>query len=152
GRLADPGDHDGQFATLTRARDAVRALRRTQAPPRPVRVVLRAGTYTLDRPLEFGSLDSGTKDAPVVYTAAKGEKGVLSGGRRLGGGHWEQLRGRKVWVVDVPEVKSGKWRFHQLFVNGERRPRTRLPREGFYRVESVPDYDASQSGDDQHNN
>jgi hypothetical protein len=152
GRLAAPGDQDGPFATLARAREAVRALRRTQAPPRPVRVVLRGGTYALDQPLEVGPLDSGTKDAPVVYAAAEGEKVVLSGGRRLVGGHWGQLKGRKAWVVDIPEVKAGKWGFQQLFVSGERRPRTRLPKEGFYHIEAVPDYDASQPDDDQHNN
>src|SRR5438034_792102 len=121
GRLAAPRGQDGPFATLARARDAVRALRRTQAPPRPVRVVLRGGTYFLDRPLEFGPLDSGTKDASIIYAAAEAEKVVLSGGRRLEGGRWGQLKGRKAWVVDIPEVKAGKWDFHQLFVSGERR-------------------------------
>ena len=36
GRLAAPSAKDGPFATLARARDAVRALRRRQAPPRPI--------------------------------------------------------------------------------------------------------------------
>jgi parallel beta helix pectate lyase-like protein/glycosyl hydrolase family 141 len=152
GRLAAPSGKDGPFATLERARDAVRALRRSQAPPRPVRVVLRGGTYYLDRTLDFGPPDSGTKEAPVIYAAADGETVTLSGGRRLEGGHWGELKGRKVWVVDLPEVKAGKWDFHQLFVSGERRTRTRLPKEGWSRVESVPDYDASQPDDDQHNN
>jgi hypothetical protein len=35
---------------------------------------------------------------------------------------------------DLPEVKEGKWCFTQLFVNNRRRPRTRLPKDGFYRV------------------
>ncbi len=61
GRLSTPGEKDGPFATVARARDAVRASRRTQAQPRPVRVVLRGGTYFLDRPLEFGPEDSGTE-------------------------------------------------------------------------------------------
>lgn len=36
-------------------------------------------------------------------------------------------------------MKKGSWRFRQLFVNGERRPRTRLPNEGEYQVEALPD-------------
>ena len=40
----------------------------------------------------------------------------------------------------MPEVKEGQWRFRQLFVNGARRPRTRLPRQGEYRIESLPGY------------
>ena len=105
-----------------------------------MRVVLRGGTYYLDEPLEFGPEDSGRRDAPVVYAAAAGEKVVLSGGRRLTGGRWGEVNGRKAWIVDIPEVKEGKWRFRQLFVNGDRRPRTRLPKQGEYRIESLPGY------------
>ena len=43
GRLADPGDKDGPFATLARARDTVRALLKTNREPRPISVVLRGG-------------------------------------------------------------------------------------------------------------
>ena len=86
GKLADPGKGDGPFATITHARDAVRALHKSQLEPRTVRVVLRGGTYYLNSPLEFGPEDSGTEQAPVVYAARAGEKVVLSGGRPLGGG------------------------------------------------------------------
>jgi len=140
GRLADPGENDGPFATAARARQAVRALRKTWKEQRPVRVVFRGGTYYLDEPLEFGPEDSGAEKAPVVYAAAAREKVVLSGGRRLEGGRWGEVNGRKAWVVDIPEVKEGQWRFRQLFVNGERRPRTRLPKQGEYRIESLPGY------------
>jgi hypothetical protein len=140
GRRADPGQGDGPFATVTRARDAVRDLLRGRKEARPVRVVLRGGTYHLDAPLELGPEDSGTEKAPVVYAAAAGEEVVLSGGHRLGGGRWGEANGHKVWMVDLPEVKQGRWRFRQLFVNGARRTRTRLPRRGEYRIESLPDY------------
>jgi hypothetical protein len=103
-------------------------------------VVLRGGTYFLDAPLEFGPEDSGAEGAPVVYAAAAGEKAVLSGGRRLDGGRWGEVNGRKAWVVVIPEVKEGGWRFRQIFVNGTRRPRTRLPKRGEYRIASLPDY------------
>jgi hypothetical protein len=102
--------------------------------------VLRGGTYYLDSPLEFGPEDSGTEQAPVVYCAAAGEKVVLSGGRRLENGRWGEVNGHKAWVADIAEVKAGTWRLRQLFVNGERRPRTRLPKQGEYRIESLPGY------------
>lgn len=140
GRLADPGENDGPFATVARARDAVRALLNTQREPRRVRVVLRGGTYFLDSPLEFGPEDSGRQKAPVVYAAVAGERVVLSGGRRLDGGRWGEVNGRKAWMVDIPRVEAGQWNFRQLFVNGERRPRTRLPKQGEYRIESLPGY------------
>jgi len=140
GWLSDPIATDGPFATLERARDAIRALRRMQGSQISVRVTIRGGTYYLDSPLEFGPEDSGTEQAPVVYSAAAGEKVVLSGGRRIAGGRWGEANGRKAWIVDIPEVKEGKWNFRQLFVNGERRPRTRLPKEGEHRIESLPGY------------
>ena len=76
----------------------------------------------------------------MVYAAAAGEKVILSGGVRLEGGRWADVNGRKAWTVDIPEVKQGQWRFRQLFVNGDRRPRTRLPKQGEYRIESLPGY------------
>ena len=140
GRSATRDKNNGPFATIARARDAIRALRRTHAQPRPVQVVIHGGTYYLDQPLEFGPEDSGTEEAPIVYAAEAGEKVVVSGGRRLNGGHWGEVHGRKVWVVNIPAVKEGHWRFRQLFVNGARCPRIRLPKQGEYRIESLPGY------------
>jgi hypothetical protein len=56
------------------------------------------------------------------------------------GGRWGEANGHRAWVVNIPEVKSGSWRCRQLFVNGARRPRTRLPERGVYRIESLPGY------------
>jgi hypothetical protein len=140
GKLDAPGDNDGPFATVSRAREAVRESLKTRKERHRTRVVLRAGTYHLDSPLEFGPQDSGTEKAPVVYAAAAGEKVILSGGRRLEGGRWGEIRGHKAWIVDIPAAKENQWRFRQLFVDGIRCPRTRLPREGEYRIESLPGY------------
>jgi hypothetical protein len=140
GRPSEPAQNDGPFATIARARDAARSLRKTQPEPRPVRVVLRAGTYHLDSPLEFGPEDSGSEKAPVVYAAASREKVIVSGGRRLPSGREGEVNGLKAWKIDLPEVQAGRWNFRQLFVNGERRPRTRLPKQGEYRIESLPGY------------
>ncbi len=140
GRLADPCENDGPFAGVARVQQAVRALLPALSPRRTARVVLRGGTYYLDETLTFGPEDSGVPGAPVVYTSATGEKVVLSGGRRLENGRWGEVNGRKAWVVDLPEVKAGTWRFRQLFVNGERRLRTRLPKQGEYHIESLPGY------------
>jgi len=47
GRVPNPNGNDGPFATVSRARDAVRGLLKSRKEPRPVRVVLRGGTYFL---------------------------------------------------------------------------------------------------------
>src|SRR4051794_21341203 len=77
GKLAEPKGDDGPFATLSRARDAVREVRKRLDESGGVRVVLRAGTYHLGAPLDLGPEDSGADGSPVIYAAAPGERVVL---------------------------------------------------------------------------
>jgi len=55
---------DGPFATLTRARDALRQWRRAGGSG-PVEVTIGGGTYRLTESFVLGPEDSGTPDAPV---------------------------------------------------------------------------------------
>ena len=130
---------DGPFATLARARDAIRALKRAGGLARPVRVSIRAGTYFLPEPLALTAEDSGTNDCPVTYAAYEGEKPVLSGGVAITEWRLVEVKGRSAWAAHLPGVERGEWHFRQLFVNDERRPRPRLPREGFYRFAGLVD-------------
>ena len=126
---ANPGTKDRPFATLARARDTVRQVK--AGATAPVRVWIRRGTYRLTDPVVFGPQDSGTQAAPIVYAACPGAKPVFSGARPITG--WK--RGPDgVWTAEIPEVKAGEWYFRQLFVNGQRRPRARLPRKGTYKI------------------
>jgi len=131
GQLAAPTKDrtDGPFATITRARDAIRELKqRDGGLPQRVGVVLRGGAYFLTEPLVFTPEDSGTKECPITYLAYRGEKPVLSGGRLIRGWQEVEVRGQKMWAAEIPEVKRGEWYFRELFVNGQRRPRTRRPK------------------------
>ncbi len=123
---------NGPFATITRARDAVRAARAKADGKKSSRVLIRGGTYTLSAPIVFSPEDSGTQDGPVLYAAQPGEKPVFSGGRVIGG--WKK-GSDGTWVAQVPEVAAGKWYFYQLFVNGERRTRARTPNDGYLRTD-----------------
>ena len=111
---------DGPFATIARARDAVRQLRKAGSTY-PIEVVVADGTYFLNEPLTFTADDSGTQTAPVTFGGEN--HAVLSGGRPINGWHEIEINGKKGWAAELPDVKSGKWNFHQLFVNGQRRPR-----------------------------
>ena len=71
------GTKEKPFATLKRARDAVRALDAKE----PVTVWLRGGTYFVEKPVEFTHEDSGTAACPVTYAAVPGEKPIIHGGR-----------------------------------------------------------------------
>jgi len=128
GKLADPNPDrtDGPFASVTRARDVVRAL--TERTPGPIMVYLRGGLYQLKEPLVFTPQDSGSADSPVIYAAYTGETPVLSGGRIIAG--WKQ-DANGLWSAPA----GTDWNFHQLFVNGQRRQRARLPATGFFRTD-----------------
>jgi len=130
----DASRTDGPLATPQRARDLLRERRRGGTLPAAVEVRLHAGRYRLSQPLVFTPEDSG----PVTWVAAPGETPVLSGAVPVTGWRVESLRGITVWTADVSALVRSRAPFRSLFVNGERRPRPRLPKEGFWRVESVP--------------
>ncbi|MCC6443165.1 MAG: right-handed parallel beta-helix repeat-containing protein [Armatimonadetes bacterium] len=132
------GVTDGPFATIQRARDAVRALKAAGAPKAPVTVYLRGGNHFLAEPLELTAEDSGAEGTPVTYAAYRGEKPVLSAGRKIKGWKPVTVEGRKLWAASVPEAKEG-WFFHQLWVNGERSTRARHPNRGYLNVQEVLD-------------
>ena len=122
GNDRNPGTVSRPFASLWRARDAVRELKRKQ-PDRDITVLIRGGTYTVERTVVFGLEDSGSTNQVITYAAYPGEEPVFSGGVRITG--WRKLtnppealpevaRG-KVWVADVPSIEGRPWRFHALF-------------------------------------
>ena len=122
GRLAAPDSagHDGPMATLRVARDAARRF----GVGSPRRIVLQAGDYFVDEPLELRREDSG-----LTIEAAGGARAAVIGGRRITG--WAK-DGERFWAAPVPEAAAGKWDFRMLVVNGRFCERARLPREGHF--------------------
>lgn len=136
GKLARPnrGGLNGPFRTVAGARDALRALNKKGRLAGQVTVLLSGGSHPLRAPLEFGLEDS----FPVTYAAAPGAQAVLDGGLRLTGFRKTKVGKMTAWVAAAPVLPGRAWYFRQLFVNGERRTRARLPAQGFYRMASVP--------------
>ena len=142
GRLGQPNADgtDGPLATVQKARDIIRETKAAAGGlTQPVTVLLRGGVYPQTEPLVFTAADSGTKECPITYQAHPGERPVISGGDVIRG--WQpddspQSRtrcGGKLWRAAVPAAKAGgKWRFNQLFVNGGRRTRARVPNKGSF--------------------
>ena len=126
-----PGTRERPYASLQRAQKAVR-----EAPQRGeerITVQLRGGVYVLDEPLVFTPQDSGSDGAPVVYAAASGEQPIISGGTKIDGWEADKWQGTDCWTTQLPRVKEGEWYFRELFVNGDRRQRPRVPEEGYHR-------------------
>lgn len=123
GNDANPGTEASPFATLGRARKAVREARRRS--PERITVWVREGTHYLREPLIMGPEDSGKPNAPVTYAAYGAESVTVSGGRRLEC-HWVPYK-NGIMMCELRDVKPGRLNFTQLFVNGKRQIRARYP-------------------------
>ncbi len=121
GSDAHPGTAEKPLATLTKARDTVRAVKADG----PKSVVLMAGTFYLSEPLVLGPEDSGGEKAPVKWTAAPGAQVTISGGTPLQL-KWEPFK-NGILHATVPGVKEGKLDFDQLFVDGKMQVLARYP-------------------------
>jgi len=130
GADANPGTQAKPFATLTAARDAVRALVRDGLTAN-VTVHVGGGVYFLDEPLTFGPEDSGTARFSVTYRGAADRPTVISGGRRITG--WRKGAG-DTWTASAPLRNGQPILFRQLYVNGRRAVRARTP---YFRLENV---------------
>jgi hypothetical protein len=123
GTASDP------VSSPSRARDLVRV----HAGKRPVVVHLSPGTYYLPEPLELGPADSGTASAPIVWRATVPLGAVLSAGAPLAGWTPVEHLGSPAWEARIASAPR------QLWIDGRRAVRARFPKEGFFRVESLPD-------------
>lgn len=80
------GSRTKPFATLERARDAIRGLQQnSKLPPRGLTVWLRGGDFVRTNALELTAADSGTAAAPITWQAYGEERARLIGGRTLTG-------------------------------------------------------------------
>ena len=115
---------DGPFASLKRARDAVRARRKAGAAPEKQTVHVRAGTYLLSEPFKLEAQDSGTADAPMIYRAYEKEQPLLIGGRAITG--WDPEKDQ-ILKADLQKQGFKKPAFKQLLFGGTRQPLARYP-------------------------
>lgn len=123
GRRAEAAGGDGPFATLERARDEVRRLRK--APDwRGATVHVRGGTYPLPRTLQLTKDDSGTKEHPVVWRGYQSERPRLLGGKFITGFVKER---DAILRANLKGQGFDGVTFRQLFYQGARQPLARYP-------------------------
>lgn len=119
----NPGTLTAPFATLERAHNAIRQLKKQQGKlKQPVLVIIRGGTYYLSQPLVFLPQDSGTAACPIIFKAYPGEQPVISGGKLIT--NWRQEG--HLWTADLDQVKR-EWYFRLLRVGNDWAVRARYP-------------------------
>ncbi|MDF1755890.1 MAG: right-handed parallel beta-helix repeat-containing protein [Verrucomicrobiales bacterium] len=123
---------DGPFATLQRARGAVRELK-GKSPGKAITVQIREGIYKLNQTVVFSIEDSGTKGADITYEAYPSETPVISSAISIEG--WElapdslphlpaAARG-KVWQASLPDGDGAFKKFRTLYDSDGLLPRAR---------------------------
>src|ERR1035438_1727496 len=163
----DTGDGSAKkpFASLERARDEIRARRKSGSlPGGGVAVLVHGGEYQVSQTFLISESDSGTEAEPLVFRAVAGEKPIFRGGTRLMG--WRKLSDAdgypqlpsesrpKVWIMDLHgqgitnllPLKLGGFASgngfrthpaHELFFNGQAMSLARGPNEGFLHISQV---------------
>ena len=109
--------------TLTLARDAVRAWRAAGHANEAATIRLSRGEYLLTGPVVLAA-----EDGNVAWEARDPDHTVVSGGAHI-----------ITWSPDRTGIWHAQSNFHfeQLYVNGRRAVRARLPAEGFYNITGV---------------
>ena len=178
GNDAAHGAADQPYATLERARDAIRSLKsKGELPGGGVVVLVHGGEYAVARPFTLNAEDSGTDKGPIVLRAAPGENPRFRGGVRLK--NWQPLQDAvamnripeaaraQVWQCDLTAAAPGVSLLplelggfasgngfrthpaHELFFNGKAMQLARGPNEGFLRIADVAVKDGTKGYDRQ---
>lgn len=168
GNDSNPGSLSKPFATLERARDEIRELKKTgRFPDSGLTVWLRGGLYIFGDAFKLTSEDSGTKDTPIVYRAFQNEDVRLMGGKSLKR-EWfipvkdkeildriiendarrmvKQVNLKEHGITDYGElsrhgfvINEGKLPQMELFINGEHMKLARWPNESYLNMAEVID-------------
>ena len=162
GNDAGPGSAEKPFATLERARDAVRAAKAKRPLTSGAEVVLHTGRYTPRAKLAFTAEDSGLAGAPVLYTAAPGAEVSINGVRvlptaafkalddaalraRLEPAAQSQVVCADLNALGVPRSPPPRDSFRmpfpvqELFFNGQRMMLACWPNEGWATIQTIID-------------
>ncbi len=129
----NPGSKAQPFATIEKARDALREDI-SKGPDKDMAVLIRGGKYEITKPLVFGPEDGGGNIFGVTYAGYPGEKVVISGGRKVTG--WEKTEDGR-WQCDVSEFVQKYGAFRDLYINGRRCIRARYPNDKYLRVKEA---------------
>lgn len=156
------GTSEVPFLTLERARDEIRRQKAAGAF-QGARVVLAEGVYERQATFELSVADSGTTEAPVVYTAAPGADVRIIGGRRITGTARpvnatvaaRLPAAARAHVVEIDLVSAGIRGFGRLrprgfcrpyapaglepFFNGKPMQMSAWPKKGHVRIVTVSD-------------
>ncbi|WP_268033489.1 right-handed parallel beta-helix repeat-containing protein [Algoriphagus sp. PAP.12] len=114
------GTSEMPFLTIDKAKATIKSLKEEGAKD-AFSIILKEGTFYLEKPLVFGPEESGTIDSPYLIKAEKSGKVRISGGKEIVV-NWKKYRG-SIWVAKVPKGME----FSTLSIEGNPQIRARYP-------------------------
>lgn len=157
-----PGSAQHPFATLTRARDALRSAREAGPLTGGAEIILQSGHYLLNATLLFEAQDSGLTKAPVLIKNAEGAEVYVSGAQtipvaafhpiddptvkaRLTEAAQAQVLSVDLNAQGVSKIRQPPDNFRlpfavpELFFNGSRMTLARWPNQGWATIAKIVD-------------
>jgi hypothetical protein len=127
GQDSNSGNLENPLRTVQAARDKASAfLADNPSSEGSIVIYLREGVYELESTIVFDPEHSGRSESPIVFTNYANETAVISGGKEITG-TWQPVDGKPYYAIAIPEAASANWKFNNLYVNGDSRPRARTP-------------------------
>ena len=166
---ANPGTAEAPFASLTRARDALREAKAAH-PQGPLEVVIQPGIYPLAETFQLTGDDAGTTERPVVFRAAVPGTARLVGSTAIPPSAFRQVADQDVLALLEPEAAKhvlvadlnalgippqpaiaprtwpGTTRLPELFCDTERMTLARWPDEGWAEIARIVDGGTKTAG------
>ena len=138
GRFPEKQKNDGPFLTLQRAvNEVVNIKKRSKGTfKKQIIVMMRGGTYFIDKPVEIRPEHSGTDKFPVIIMPYKNEKVRISGGKKIKNYREEKINGKRLLVFET----DGR-PFRNLWSDDRRIYRARYPEKGYLKVAGVCEED-----------
>ena len=127
------GTLEQPLASLTGARDAIRLYKKQHTEPASFTVIISGGFYSMREPLVLTPEDGGLPGYPVTYRAARGEKPVFSGGKKISG---FKVNDRGIWTTKI-NTDEFNGRFDQFYVDNKRAVLARTPNTGYLKISAV---------------
>ncbi len=148
------------FATLTRARDAVRGIK-ARGVSGAIGVIIQPGEYPVTQTLALTAEDSGSESSPIIYRAEKKGTATFYGGIRLSGfkpvtdhavldrlppesrGHVMQCDLKALGITDTGRLQVRGFGQPpspptlELFFNGQPMTLARWPNTGFVQIKKL---------------
>lgn len=112
------GTSSKPFQTFSKAIEELKIY----AGKEPVTIWFNEGTYYLDESILLDSELSGTEENPIIFSSLPGAKVMIKGSKLLNNLKWKEYE-KGVFVASLHEDLD----FDQLFVNGDRKIRSRYP-------------------------